>query len=168
MQVHTDWHIHSRHSPCGKPEATMALIWREARAAGISALGVTDHLNCHLNEAALRAARQEYDALTGKGSFLFGLEVCCLRRYDLDEAERLGAAASAGRTDGAPAAGVYDRRRSQPSGRATGTRINHPAVPPSVRFPCMPSRSRRRSPPLVVAGGMAGRPGDVQLTAVVR
>lgn len=50
----------------------MALIWREARAAGISALGVTDHLNCHLNEAALRAARQEYDALTGKGSFFSG------------------------------------------------------------------------------------------------
>ncbi len=94
MQVHTDWHVHSRHSPCGKPEATMALIWREAQAAGILALGVTDHLNCQLSESALRAARQEYDALTEKSSFSFGLEVCCLRRYDLDEAERLGAAAS--------------------------------------------------------------------------
>jgi hypothetical protein len=85
-----DWHIHSRHSPCGKPEATLELILREARVAGITALGVTDHLNCKLNEPALRAARQEYDTLSGKDGFLFGLEVCCLRRYDLDEADRLG------------------------------------------------------------------------------
>jgi len=89
-----DWHIHSRHSPCGKPEATLERILREARAAGFTALGVTDHLNCRLNEPALREARQEYDALSGKDGFLFGLEVCCLRRYDLDEADRLGPAAS--------------------------------------------------------------------------
>jgi histidinol phosphatase-like PHP family hydrolase len=72
----------------------MERILREARAAGITALGVTDHLNCKLNEPALRAARQEYDALSRKDGFLFGLEGCCLRRYDLDETARLGPAAS--------------------------------------------------------------------------
>ena len=87
MRVHMDWHIHSRHSPCGKPEATLAKIMQEARAAGVSSLGVTDHLNCQLSEASVRAAREEYDALPEKGDFLFGVEVTCLRRYDVAEAE---------------------------------------------------------------------------------
>lgn len=115
MQLHMDWHVHSRHSPCGKPEATMARIWQEARAAGFSALGVTDHLNCQLSETALRASRQEYDALKSEGRFLFGLEVCCLRRYDLDEAERLGAAASIwGPQTGGPAGDELTLYLSEP------------------------------------------------------
>jgi histidinol phosphatase-like PHP family hydrolase len=89
-----DWHIHSRHSPCGQPEATLERIFREGRAAGMTALGVTDHMNCIRNEPALRAARQEYDALSAKDGFLFGLEACSLRRYDVQEAERLGSAAN--------------------------------------------------------------------------
>ena len=94
MSMRADWHIHSRHSPCGRPEATLELILREARAAGIEELGITDHLNSPLNDAAVRACRQEYDALDGKAGFQFALEVGCLRRHDLDEARRLGPAAS--------------------------------------------------------------------------
>ena len=94
MHVHMDWHVHSRHSPCGKPEATLARILKEARAAGITSLGVTDHLDGWLSEPRIRAARAEYDALPDKEGLLFGVEVSCLRRYDAKEAERLGAAAS--------------------------------------------------------------------------
>jgi len=94
MRVHMDWHVHSRHSPCGKPEATLAKILREARAAGITSLGVTDHLFGPLTEPAIRAARAEYDALPEKEGFLFGIEASCLRRHDVAEAARLGAAAN--------------------------------------------------------------------------
>ncbi|NLW50794.1 MAG: hypothetical protein GXY85_08125 [Candidatus Brocadiaceae bacterium] len=106
MQIDMDWHIHSRHSPCGNPEATLARILCEARAAGITCLGVTDHLNGPPTEAAVRAARAEYDALPEKDGFLFGIEATCLRRYDVEEARRLGAAAGIwGQQKGGPAGG---------------------------------------------------------------
>lgn len=90
MRIRSDWHIHTRHSPCGKPEATMELIRRQAAEAGIETLGVSDHLHCHLSEPAVLASRREYDALADRDGVLFGLEVSCLRRYDVAENERRG------------------------------------------------------------------------------
>lgn len=104
MRVHMDWHVHSRHSPCGKPEADLAKILREARAAGITFLGLTDHLFGPLTEPSVRAARAEYDALSDRTGFLFAIEVTCLRRHDVNEAVRLGPAASIwGQQKGGPA-----------------------------------------------------------------
>jgi len=90
MKVRWDWHIHSRHSPCGKPEATLELIQSRAREAGIEHAGVADHLNCRLNEPAVLAAREEYDALPDKTGFHFAVELTCIRRWDLEQNDRLG------------------------------------------------------------------------------
>jgi len=90
MEVQCDWHSHSRHSPCGKPQATMALMLSQAREAGIRHLGVTDHINCRLNDAALLAARAEFDALDASNGLYFGLEVSCLRQYDLERNDERG------------------------------------------------------------------------------
>jgi histidinol phosphatase-like PHP family hydrolase len=91
LTIDCDWHIHSRHSPCGKPEATLESIRSGMRRAGITRGGVTDHLHCELNVPALEAARREYDALDGRDEFHFGLEVSCLREYDLKRNRRAGA-----------------------------------------------------------------------------
>lgn len=68
----------------------MARLYEEARRAGIDWLGVTDHISCRLNDDYLLAARREYDELEPKPGFLFGLEVSCLRRWDLERNDRMG------------------------------------------------------------------------------
>lgn len=88
--IESDWHIHTRHSPCGKPEATVALVVQQATEAGIKEFGITDHLHCRLNLPALRAAREEYDALGPVPGFHFGVEVSCLRQWDLEQNDALG------------------------------------------------------------------------------
>jgi histidinol phosphatase-like PHP family hydrolase len=90
MKIRWDWHIHSHHSPCGKPGATLERIQREARQAGMEHAGVADHLNCRLNEPAVLAGRAEYDALPDKEGFHFGVELTCIRRWDLEENDRRG------------------------------------------------------------------------------
>jgi histidinol phosphatase-like PHP family hydrolase len=87
MKLRCDWHMHSHHSPCGKDGATLALIRDQVRAAGVVEFGITDHLHCRGNEPALRSCRAEYDALPDRKGFHFGLEVSCVRRYDLEAVE---------------------------------------------------------------------------------
>jgi len=96
MKIRSAWHIHSHHSPCGNPEATLAKIVREVRGAGITSMGITDHLHCRLSVPSLRACRQEYDALADAEGVHFGVEVTCLRRYDVRQIEALGKAAGVG------------------------------------------------------------------------
>ena len=89
--IQSDWHIHTRYSPCGKPEATLALVVQQAAEAGVKELGITDHLHCRLNLPALRAARREYDALGPVAGLHFGVEVSCLREWDLEQNDAKGA-----------------------------------------------------------------------------
>ena len=86
-----DWHIHSRHSPCGKPEATLALITEQAAEAGIRDFGLTDHLHCRLGVPAMEAGRREFDALGDVPGFHFAVEVSCLREWDLERNDARGA-----------------------------------------------------------------------------
>ena len=61
------------------------------RRAGIARGGLSDHLHCARNVPALEAARREYDALEPGDGFHFGLEVSCLREYDLQRNREAGA-----------------------------------------------------------------------------
>ncbi len=79
-----DWHIHTRRSPCGHPEATYAGMAASVRAAGVERFGFTDHLHSSANLSDLRAARAEFDALPDKTGAHFAVEVSCLRVWDLD------------------------------------------------------------------------------------
>lgn len=90
MTISCDWHAHSRHSPCGKPDTTLASIRSGMREAGVARGGVTDHLHCDRNIPALEAARREYDALDSRDGFHFGVEVSCLREYDLERNREAG------------------------------------------------------------------------------
>lgn len=102
----TDWHIHSRHSPCGHPDSDLARVVREARAQGLSEFGLSDHLHCRLNLPALEAARAAFDALGPPPGAHFGLEVSCLRRWDLEQNDALGERGSIyGVRQGGPADG---------------------------------------------------------------
>lgn len=42
--VYADFHVHTRFSPCGRPEATVAAMVDRARAKGLAALGIADHV----------------------------------------------------------------------------------------------------------------------------
>jgi histidinol phosphatase-like PHP family hydrolase len=41
--TYADFHVHTRLSPCGKPEATPSAMLRRAREKGLAALGFADH-----------------------------------------------------------------------------------------------------------------------------
>jgi len=83
MRITTDWHIHTKHSPCGSPESDMARVCAEVEAAGIIHYGLTDHLHTVRNEAALAGGRADFDTVSPSVNRLFGVEVSCLREYDL-------------------------------------------------------------------------------------
>ena len=78
-----DWHIHSRHSPCRGAQGALREIARQAAGLALREFGVTDHLHCQLNVPAIEAARREFDALGVTPGFHFGVEVSCLREWDL-------------------------------------------------------------------------------------
>lgn len=82
MKVRWDWHVHSRHSPCGRPEANLPLICREAEGAGLERIGITDHLDGPDSAPRLLAAREEYDALPDRDWVHFGVEAGCAQRED--------------------------------------------------------------------------------------
>lgn len=90
MRLKTDWHIHTRHSPCGWGEASLARLAADASAAGLTAIGVTDHLHCAMNEPTLRACRSEYDSLRCDMEVHFGVEVTAIRKWDLERNDSLG------------------------------------------------------------------------------
>lgn len=85
-----DWHIHSHHSPCSGAEGSLGDIVREARAENLEHFGVSDHLHCRLNLSALEASRREFDQLGPVSGFHFGVEVSCLREWDLEENDAKG------------------------------------------------------------------------------
>jgi len=61
-----------------------------AKASGVRCFGFTDHLHCHRNLPELRAARAEFDALADRDGLHFGVEVSCLRVWDIEQNEAAG------------------------------------------------------------------------------
>jgi histidinol phosphatase-like PHP family hydrolase len=102
-----DWHLHTRRSPCGHPDASYTGMTASVRAAGIQNFGFTDHLHSAANLPDLRAARKEFDALPDKTGAHFAVEVSCLRVWDLDNNLAAGAdACPYGVREGGPADGA--------------------------------------------------------------
>jgi histidinol phosphatase-like PHP family hydrolase len=89
-----DWHIHSKYSPCGKPEATLEAVVAKGREAGLTAFGISDHLHSQLDYPQLRACREAYDNLPDRKNFYFGLEISSIRPWDLKRIDELGDKAS--------------------------------------------------------------------------
>ena len=87
MRLSKDWHLHSKYSTCGHPEASVAKVYTQARQAGVEEFGLTDHLHTAANIPALAAARREFDALDHDHSFHFGVELSCVRAQDIHSAK---------------------------------------------------------------------------------
>ncbi len=92
-----DYHIHSRHSPEEECTSTFRQIIEKAVSVGVRRLGISDHLHANLSVPALEASRAEFDEVIVDFnkkfpgvSFHFGVEVSCLREWDLTENEKLG------------------------------------------------------------------------------
>ena len=87
MKITHDWHIHSRHSPCGNKGATLPSIVEGARKKGITSFGLADHLFTGISIPVLKEARCEYDELESTENFHFAVEASCLRQYDIEKYE---------------------------------------------------------------------------------
>ncbi len=83
MRITTDWHIHSRNS-CDSATLTVADLVREAEEKGISAYGLTDHINVWTNIPDIERARAEYEASNPPPHFRFGVEVSSVSQWELD------------------------------------------------------------------------------------
>jgi len=86
VNITTDWHIHSHNScDCHGRGMTMAEIIEGAAGAGITDFGVTEHLHSRYNMPDIVASRQEFLQSNPPRRFHFGVEVTCMRRWELDE-----------------------------------------------------------------------------------
>ncbi len=96
MRITCDWHIHTHHScDCPHPEgATLSRLFAEIAADGITHLGISDHLHTAFNVPEVEASRREFDSLPPDQHRWFGVEVSCLRAYDLAKNDAAGAEAS--------------------------------------------------------------------------
>lgn len=87
MKLISDWHIHTHHScDCPRPEgATLARLFAQIEASGITHYGISDHLHTAFNVPELEASRAEYDTLPPSPNRHFGVEVSVLREYDFSQ-----------------------------------------------------------------------------------
>ncbi|MBN1675270.1 MAG: hypothetical protein JXR37_29790 [Kiritimatiellae bacterium] len=84
MRITSDWHIHSRNS-CDSACMLISDLVTEARAAGITDLGLTDHIHTPYNLPDLARSREEYLSVSPSPRFHFGVEVSCVSQWELDE-----------------------------------------------------------------------------------
>ncbi|MHB9134117.1 MAG: hypothetical protein ACYDBB_23855 [Armatimonadota bacterium] len=68
----------------------MARVSADVAAAGITHYGITDHLNSVMSLPWLATGRQDFDTLPFSPNRYFGVEVTCLREYDLWMNEEAG------------------------------------------------------------------------------
>jgi hypothetical protein len=109
MLLTSDWHWHSRNScDCrhGKYPTTMGEVMAAMVAAGITDLGVTDHIHTPLNLPELEASRREFDSLPPAPWMHFGVEVSCVSAWELEQIASGGHDdATYGLREGGPAGG---------------------------------------------------------------
>lgn len=90
MQICSDWHVHTRNSPCGNKEAALARLAERIAATDIKRWGVTDHIFTEQNIPDLEAARREYDALGDTDGIFFAVEASVLRDWDIERTRAEG------------------------------------------------------------------------------
>ena len=61
MQIHHDFHLHTRLSLCAKPEATLDLYLEKAKKCGLDRIAITDHLWDHAVDDYLGRGGQFYE-----------------------------------------------------------------------------------------------------------
>jgi histidinol phosphatase-like PHP family hydrolase len=88
MRILFDCHVHTRRSPCGHAEASVADLAPRVAAAGIPRWGTADHLFTACNVVDLESGRAEYDALADRSNVCFAVEVSVLRDWDIAETAR--------------------------------------------------------------------------------
>lgn len=91
MNFRCDYHIHSCYSPEESCKTSkLERVVEKAAAAGIVSFGISDHLHGKINLPSLRKAREEFNRIeTAPGiKFFFGLELSCLREWDMEENEK--------------------------------------------------------------------------------
>jgi histidinol phosphatase-like PHP family hydrolase len=89
MQLTSDWHIHSRNS-CDEASLALVDLLADAQVAGVSDLGVTDHVHTPFNLPDLDRSRAEFVASAPPSWFHFGVEVSCVSQWELDLIRRGG------------------------------------------------------------------------------
>jgi len=86
MRINTDWHIHSRNScECHEIGSMVADLKTAIATAGIGSFGLSDHLHSRYNLPDIAAARLEFLAAAPPPDFHFGIEVTCMRRWELEQ-----------------------------------------------------------------------------------
>jgi len=86
VKLTADWHIHSHNScDCHGRGMTVREIIEGAAAAGVTDFGVADHLHSRYNLPDIAAARVEFVASDPPPRGHFGVEVTCMRQWELDE-----------------------------------------------------------------------------------
>ena len=86
MKIDTDWHIHSRNScECHQIGSSGCDLQAAIAAKGIADFGLSDHLHSRYNLPDIAAARLEFLACDPPPHFHFGIEVTCMRRWELDQ-----------------------------------------------------------------------------------
>ncbi|MCE5279557.1 MAG: hypothetical protein ABFD92_11380 [Planctomycetaceae bacterium] len=86
MKITTDWHVHSRHScECHQMGSPIADILAAAAAQGVADMGISDHLHSRYNLPDLAASRLEFLSANPSPRVHFGVEVTCMRRWELDQ-----------------------------------------------------------------------------------
>lgn len=90
MRILFDCHVHTRRSPCGNAEASIAGLAPRIAAAGTPRWGLADHLFTERNVPDLEALRAEYDALSDRTNIVFAVEASVLRDWDIAETAKDG------------------------------------------------------------------------------
>jgi len=96
MRLASDYHIHTQHSPEPECTGTMEAVSMRALAVGLRSFGVSDHLHARINVPDIEASREGFDRVRPAvdADFHFGVEVSCLRQWDLEENDKAGEQAS--------------------------------------------------------------------------
>lgn len=89
MSIRSDWHIHT-HCSCDSASMEFETLVKEAKEAGITDYGVSDHYHTRIQETDIAASRKEYEKILEKhpeldGHFHFGIEATIISKWEVEK-----------------------------------------------------------------------------------
>ena len=89
MAITSDWHIHTKYSCDGACMEFEDLV-KDAKELGIRDYGVSDHYHSRLQEADIKASREDYEKTLEihpelKGHFHFGIEASVMSEWEIEK-----------------------------------------------------------------------------------